>query len=97
MLSQNKSGIKTEQTYYEDFFSDKIFDAVVCMDTLHLLKDKDIIKFLKKDGLILVTMFFSSLEEKRRLVLSSLKECEVIQEFTIMSKEKEYVVLARKK
>ncbi|MBI4019366.1 MAG: class I SAM-dependent methyltransferase [Candidatus Aenigmarchaeota archaeon] len=79
-------------------FKNGRFDAVVSVDTMHLVKDTDFARVLKPGGLALLSVFFSHgvYEERRNLLRSLLTDFQIIFEFEIHGKEKEYVILARK-
>ena len=98
MLSQNRSSARPVQASYESFSPECEFDAVVCIDSIHLFKG-DPARHLKKNGFLLASIFFNpgNLEEKRRLLLKRLESCEIVQELFIPAKESEFFVLARKK
>jgi len=79
-------------------FKNNVFDAVFCIDAIHLIKTKDFARVIKKKGLVLFAVFFNNenYEERKSLVKEKLAGFEILLEFEINGKEKEYVVLARK-
>lgn len=79
-------------------FKSSCFDAVVSIDSMHLIKTRDFARVLKKNGLVLFSIFFNreNFPERKKLLESKLYGLEIISEKTIIGKENEYVVLARK-
>ncbi len=77
-------------------FQQNTFDAAFCIDSIHLF-DPDI-SVLKRDGLVVVSVFFNdgNYNEKRDMVISKLNGFEIQREFIVPSREKEFVVIARK-
>lgn len=74
------------------------FDSLVCMDSIHLIKE-DFFWALKKDGLALVSLFFNpgNFEEKKEFLRHRLKGLEILHEFSVRGKEGEIFILAKKK
>lgn len=79
-------------------FTNNSFDAVICLDTIHLIKNDDYVRILKPSGLALFSIFFNkqNLEERKAMLKSKLIDFKIIKELIIEEKESEYVVLARK-
>jgi len=79
-------------------FTNNSFDAVICLDTIHLIKNDDFKRILKPSGLALFSIFFNkqNLEERKTMIKSKLKKFTILKELIINEKESEYVVLARK-
>jgi SAM-dependent methyltransferase len=79
-------------------FSDYSFDSIVSMDTMHLIRTKDFARVLRPGGLVLFTTFFNdeNYEDRRKMLLEKLKDFVIVDEFTMDTKEKEYVVVATK-
>jgi SAM-dependent methyltransferase len=80
-------------------FKKESFDAIVSIDTMHLIKDKDFSRVLKKGGIVLFTVFFndSVYEERKNMIKNMLDGFEIMFEFEFHKKEKEYVIIATKK
>ncbi len=74
------------------------FDSIVSMDTMHLIRNNDFLRVLKPGGLVFFSIFFndSNYEQKRSMLLQKLEQLTILQEFIVDTKEKEYVVIARK-
>ncbi len=79
-------------------FTNNSFDAVICLDTIHLIKNDDFARVLKPSGLALFSIFFNkqNLEERKAMLKSKLSDFKILKELIIEEKESEYVVLARK-
>jgi ubiquinone/menaquinone biosynthesis C-methylase UbiE len=79
-------------------FPDNSFDAVICLDTIHLIKSNDFKRVLKPAGFALLSIFFNkqNLEERKAMLKSKLSDFKILKELIIEEKESEYVVLARK-
>lgn len=79
-------------------FEKETFDTIVCIDTLHLIKNKNFLLTLKPNGHFLCSLFFrdDNFEERRRLLHSFAEGLEIIDEFSLQGKEKEHVLLGRK-
>jgi len=80
-------------------FVDSSFDMVICLDTIHLIITDDFRRVLRKDGLVLFSIFFNkqNFDEKRDMIKNRLSGFMVVNELTIEGKENEYVVIATKK
>ena len=79
-------------------FADYSFDAVISVDAMHLIKGRDFARVLKPGGIVLMAIFFndSNYEERKQMLMDKLKGMKIIDEFTVNTKEKEYVVVAEK-
>ncbi len=79
-------------------FRNSCFDAVISIDSMHLIKTRDFERVLKKSGLVLFAIFFNheNFSERKRLLEEKLSGFEIISKKTIDGKENEYVVVARK-
>ena len=79
-------------------FKNGRFDAVVSVDAMHLIKDADFARVLRPGGLALLSVFFNHgvYEERRNILKGLLEGFQIIFEFELHGKEKEYVILARK-
>lgn len=74
-------------------------DAVVCIDAIHLINDVSKMKSaLKKDGYMLIAIFYNDENEKERseMVRGLFKELSLIKKKSIDGKEKELVFLFQK-
>lgn len=76
--------------FSKDFNTEERFDFIVCIDSLHLLPDKQIQKFAKPSGFILVSIPNTFLHE-----LPKFKDCEVLHEGFVGEQEKDYFQLLR--
>jgi ubiquinone/menaquinone biosynthesis C-methylase UbiE len=79
-------------------FPDNSFDMIICLDTIHLIKEHDFSRILKPSSLALISIFFNKqdYEQKRNLLIERLKGLEIIKEISIEGKENELVMLAKK-
>jgi len=79
-------------------FKDYVFDLIISIDSIHLIKKNDFSGILKKNGFVLFSIFFNkeNYEEKKNLLKEKLKSFEIINEFEIKGRENEYFVLAKK-
>ncbi|HIG97651.1 MAG TPA: class I SAM-dependent methyltransferase [Candidatus Aenigmarchaeota archaeon] len=79
-------------------FKDEAFDTVISIDTMHLLKNNDFFRVLKPGGTVLLSVFFNNDNylDRRDMLLKKVKNMEVIKEFDILGREKEFVVVVRK-
>ena len=79
-------------------FHDNSFDMIICLDTIHLLKNNDFTRVLKPKGLALFSTFFNkqNFEEKKQTLKTRLVGFTLLKELIIESAEAEYVVLAKK-
>ncbi len=73
------------------------FDAAFILDAIHLLNFDG--ECLKKNGIIIVSLFCNdeNTEEKRGMIAEKLKGFAIQTEFVTDTKEKEIVIVARKK
>lgn len=73
------------------------FDVIFAIDSIHLIKRVDF-DSLKKDGVVVVTTFFNdgNFDSKRKMVLKKLRGLKIEKEFSVETREKELVVVARK-
>lgn len=80
-------------------FKDCSFDAIICIDAIHLLDKQDFTRVLKQGGLALFSIFFNkqNFHEKKEMVLSKLTGLEIVKEFEVHGKENEFFVLAAKR
>ena len=80
-------------------FVNNSFDMVICLDTLHLIKNNDFSRLLKRGGLVLFSIFFNkqNFEERKGMMKSVLDGFEIVKELIIEGKESEYAILAKKK
>lgn len=95
MLKQKKNFVIARA---EDMpFRQGSFDAAFIVDAIHLMEPD--LSCLKRGGLLVAAMFCTddSYEERRALLLGKLENFEVIREFTTDSREKEAVVVAKKR
>lgn len=79
-------------------FKNSSFDSVISIDAMHLIEGSDFRRVLKINGHALVSIFFNSqnYEERKALLLGKLANMNIIAEFEIHGKEKEYFAVARK-
>lgn len=60
-----------------------LFDAIVAIDCLHLI-DFDFKKYMKKNGIVVASLFFSSdMEGKKALLKQKLKGLKIVKEIII--------------
>jgi len=78
--------------FSKSFETEERFDCVVCIDSLHLLPDKQIQKFANPKGLVLVSIPNTFLHE-----LPKFKGCEVLHEGFVGEMEKDYFQILRVK
>ena len=71
-------------------FEDEEFDFIISIDAMHLIND-DFKRVLKKNGKILFSIF-----KKKMKRLENIKGFEIEKELITDTKEKEYIILARK-
>ena len=78
-------------------FPDNSFQRIICIDAIHLINN-DFQRTLKKNGIIIVGIFFSnhSYEEKRDMLASKLAGLKILNEYIFIGKEKELFVVAKK-
>ncbi len=78
-------------------FANESFDKIICIDSIHLFNN-DFQRILKKNGTIIVGIFFndSSYEEKRKMLLKKLDGLKILNEFIFSGREKELFVVAVK-
>ena len=74
-----------EYKFSKNFQTSEKFDWVVCIDSLHLLEDKNILKFLKPKGFALVCLPSTFLHE-----FPKFENAEVLHEGFIGNQEKDY-------
>lgn len=74
------------------------FDNIISIDAIHLVKSLDFTRVLKKDGLVLFTLFFNqeNYNSKKKLIEEKLSGFKILSSMTAKGKENEYMVLARK-
>ncbi|MFH0832907.1 MAG: class I SAM-dependent methyltransferase [Candidatus Aenigmatarchaeota archaeon] len=79
-------------------FKNDSFDAVISIDTMHLVKGSDFKRVLKPRGLALFSLFFNkqNYDDRKAMLIKKLESFDIANEFTIEGKENEYVVLAKK-
>jgi len=79
-------------------FKPATFDFAFIIDTIHLAKRIDA-SCLKKNGIVVVSLFCNdeNIEEKREMMLEKINDFEMQTEFTTDTREKEIVIIARKK
>jgi SAM-dependent methyltransferase len=79
-------------------FTDGSFDSVVCIDTVHLLEGNDFLRVVKPGGLVMLSIFYNdrSYMDRKKCILDKLSSMEIMAEFEIPGREKEYVVVAKK-
>lgn len=80
-------------------FKNERFDVVLSIDTMHLVKGDDFKRVLKPGGLIFFAVFFTEgvCEERKNLMKNMLAGTDILFEFEVHGREKEYVIIARKK
>jgi SAM-dependent methyltransferase len=78
-------------------FKKNVFDIAFLFDVMHLVDCPDF-SSLKRGCLIIATIFYNdgNYSEKRARLLKKLSIFDILEEFSIDSKEKEFVVIARK-
>jgi len=79
-------------------FKDGVFDTIISIDTIHLIKWYDFLRVLKPGGLVLFSLFFNdeNYDEKKKLLRKKVSDLVVLQEFDMHTKEKEHVIVAIK-
>ena len=80
-------------------FKSDSFDVVISIDTMHTVEGIDFHRVLRKDGIILLSLFFNDENylDKRKMLLEKVKGMKVLKEFELSGREKEYVIVAVKK
>ena len=81
-------------------FKDNIFGFIICLDTIHLIKNvKEIKRVLKNHGYLLLSTFCNRENKGKKIkkIKQQMKDLDLIKEFTIESKEMEIVFLYRKR
>jgi len=80
-------------------FDDNYFSVIFCLDTIHLLKKNDYRRVLKKNGWLILSLFFNkqNLDEKEKFLESKLDGFEIVHKKIILGKENKIIILARKK
>lgn len=80
-------------------FRNASFSSVVCIDTAHLLRTDNFKRVLKQGGFSLFATFFNAqnYEERKDALKGKLADFDILMEFEVHLREKEYVILARKK
>ena len=79
-------------------FKDCIFDFIVCLDTIHLITGKDVLRVLKKDGIFLVSHFVNKgneIEVEKRL-LNVFNEFKLLKKKIAGDKEKDLIMILKK-
>ncbi len=78
-------------------FRSECFDAVVSIDTMHLIKGNDFSRVLKRNGIVLLATFFndSNYEERKNMLKEKLDGFDIIHEFEIRGRENEFVIVAK--
>ncbi|HLC77050.1 MAG TPA: class I SAM-dependent methyltransferase [archaeon] len=79
-------------------FKDEAFDSVVSVDTMHSVEGSDFQRILKDGGFALLSIFFNdqNYSERKELLRSKVEGMELLLEFEMLGREKEYVIVARK-
>lgn len=75
-------------------FKDRIFDFVVCLDTIHLLEGKDIKRVLKNGGILVVSHFIRENDEKK--LLNMFHEFKLLEKKIVGEREKDIVLVLKK-
>ena len=80
-------------------FKDGCFDAIVAIDSMHLIRKNDFVRVLKNDGLALMSVFHNekNYHDRKENLLSRLEGMTILDEFEITGRENEYVVIAVKR
>ena len=78
--------------FSKNFQTSEKFDWVVCFDSLHLLSDKNIVKFLKPEGFALIALPASLMHE-----IPKFPKAEILHEGFVGIEEKDYFQLLRLK
>lgn len=79
-------------------FRDNSFDFVVCLDTIHLLTGKDVLRVLKGKGFFLVSHFVNKENEKEveKRLLNMFNEFKLLKREIVGDKEKDLVMILQK-
>ncbi len=79
-------------------FKDAVFDSIVSIDAMHLIKTSDFLRVLKIGGLVLFSVFYNNenYEERKQALRGKVSDMVVLQEFDIQTREKEHVIIAVK-
>ncbi|MBI2971583.1 MAG: class I SAM-dependent methyltransferase [Candidatus Aenigmarchaeota archaeon] len=79
-------------------FSNSSFDAIVAVDSLHLITGNDFERVLRKGGLVLASLFYNTenYREKQAFVEQRLSSFATLAAFTVAAQESEIVIVARK-
>ncbi len=79
-------------------FKEEVFDVMFCIDVIHLLKDKLDLSPVKEDGVVVVALPSRHESKLQRFVEDmSAEGMEMLSSFSIEGKERECVVVLRKK
>ncbi|MBI4170983.1 MAG: class I SAM-dependent methyltransferase [Candidatus Aenigmarchaeota archaeon] len=80
-------------------FRENSFDAAFIFDAIHLFQDRNFIEVVKPEGMLILTIFFndSNYYDKRKILHENLSDCVIVDEFSIATREKELVAVAKKK
>lgn len=79
-------------------FQSSSFDTIISMDAMHSIQNSDFLRVLKANGLAMFSIFFNNenYSDRKNTILKKLTSMEIVKEFDVHGKEKEYVVVARK-
>ncbi|HIH21390.1 MAG TPA: class I SAM-dependent methyltransferase [Candidatus Diapherotrites archaeon] len=90
LVSPRLSWVQYE--FSKNFQTQEKFDWVVCFDSLHLLQDKNVLKFLKPKGIALISLPVSLMHE-----IPKFENSEILHEGFIGVQEKDYFQLLQSK
>ncbi|MBI2578234.1 MAG: class I SAM-dependent methyltransferase [Candidatus Aenigmarchaeota archaeon] len=78
-------------------FRDGSFDIVVCVDTAHLLGGSDFRRVLRKNGILLMSVFFNGTNygERAEMLKEKLGGFEILLEFETGKRERDCVIVAK--
>ena len=106
-LDNNKAMLSKQATIFPRVLGDGdslpfgagSFDTVISIDTMHLLKTDDYTRVMKTGGFVLLSIFFNDQNymEKKESLMKKAEKLEIVNEFEIHGKEKEYIIVAVKK
>lgn len=80
-------------------FSDRYFDMVFCMDSIHLIENADdIFRVMKNGGFLIVSLFFNSINQKQMedMLKEKLNKFKILNKTILKGKENEIVLICKK-
>jgi len=77
-------------------FKSEVFDFVVCLDTVHLIKGSDIERVLKKGGVLVVSHFMREGEDVEKKLLNIFPKFKLLKKKVAGKREKDLVLVMQK-